>query len=165
MPLAPRRRTVLPAKNGQTSPLRCTQRSRARSRNARTAQCRHAWHHESRNARAAAASAAATGQQHAHARRTAHRTQHARPPRAAASSSAADRRLQTPRTNDDARRRKDAACPHGHKAGDAGRWGTSTLGRTPATGTPPCSSHASVAHTAKRSRHLITTRPRLRLAL
>ena len=30
---------------------------------------------------------------------------------------------QTPRTNDDARRRKDAACPHGHKAGDTDRWG------------------------------------------
>ena len=32
-------------------------------------------------------------------------------------------RHRTPRTNDDARRRKDAACPHGHKAEDADRWG------------------------------------------
>ena len=41
-------------------------------------------------ARTAAASAAATGQQRAHTRRTAHRTHRGRPPCAAASSSAAD---------------------------------------------------------------------------
>ena len=40
----------------------------------------------------------------------------------------------TLRTNDDARRRKDAACPHGHKAGDADRWGTATLGDRPCNG-------------------------------
>ena len=42
---------------------------------------------------------------------------------------------ETPRTNDDARRRKDAACPHGHhKAEDADRWGTWILGRRPGNG-------------------------------
>ena len=60
-------------------------------------------------------------------------------------------RHQTPRTNDDARRRKDAACPHGHKAEDADRWGKKRkLGVRPGNGAPlrgslPFSSHASVA--------------------
>ena len=100
---------------------------------------------------AAAAAAAATGQHHAHARRIARRTHRARSHSTAAGSRAAE--IQTPRTNDDARRRKDAACPHGHKAGlpetpiDGVRkhWASA-----PATGSPPFSSHASVAHTATR---------------
>ena len=40
-------------------------------------------------------------------------------------------RRQTPRTNDDARKRKDAACPHGHKAEDADRWGTQKTWSSP----------------------------------
>ena len=56
----------------------------------------------------------------------------------------------TPRANNDARRRKDAACPNGHKAGHAGRWGTAERAPAPATGCPPSSSHASVAPTATR---------------
>ena len=53
----------------------------------------------------------------------------------------------------------DAACPKGHNAEDAGRWGTVQghgntwrLAVAPATGPPPCSSRASVAHTATRPR-------------
>ena len=80
---------------------------------------------------------------------------------AAGGSSAAE--LQAPRTNDDARRRKDAACPHGHKAGDADRWGTVTLGGRPGNGEPslllPCE-RGSHSHTV-----VITPRPRLSLAL
>ena len=45
-------------------------------------------------------------------------------------------RQQTPRTNDDTRRRKDAACPHGHKAEDADRWGKRKLGSRPGNGAP-----------------------------
>ena len=45
-------------------------------------------------------------------------------------------RHQTPYTNDDARRRKDAACPYGHKAEDADRWGTWILGGRPGNGAP-----------------------------
>ena len=53
--------------------------------------------------------------------------------------------------DDDARRRKDAACPHEHKAGDADRWGTAELnGRPAATGCLNSPPHASVAHTATR---------------
>ena len=104
--------------------------------------------------------AATIGQQHAHARRTARRTHRARPPRTAASSSAAE--LQKPRTNDDARRRKDAECPHEHKAGDADRWGTATLSRRSGNGEPvlflPCE-RGSHRHT------VVITRPRLSLAL
>ena len=54
-----------------------------------------------------------------HAARTA-RTRHTHS--TAARRGAAE--LQAPRTNDDARRQKDAACPQGHKTGDADRWGT-----------------------------------------
>ena len=139
----------------------CPQRACARGSRARTAHRRHAWQHESRSARAATATAAATGQQHAHARRTASRTHRVRPPSAAASSSAADSR-QTPRTNDDARRRKDAECPHGHKARDAGRWGTAILGGRPGNGVPALflsCERGSHCHTA------VVTRPRLSLAL
>ena len=129
-PLAPRRCALLTAKNMQTPPPFLT--PSARSRHARTAPGRHARHSESRCARTAAAptaSAAATGQQHAHARRTANHTHRARPPRAAASSSAADTRHHTHE-----RRRttttKRCCVPtrtHGRKAGDAGRWGTAEL--------------------------------------
>ena len=66
--------------------------ARARSRHARTAPGQHATHRKNRCARTVAASAAATGPQHAHARRTAQRTHRARPPYAAASSRAADTR-------------------------------------------------------------------------
>ena len=44
--------------------------------------------------------------------------------------------------------RKDAACPHEHKAGDADRWGTAERAAAPATGCLPSSSHARMAHTA-----------------
>ena len=66
---------------------------------------------------------------------------------------------QTSRTNDDERQRKDAAFPKGHNAEDADRWGTATLGRRLATGSPLCSSHASVAHTATRPRHKAPPQP------
>ena len=90
----------LQLKQADLPPFLYTQRARARSRHARTAPgqqcCQHARHRENRCslragcARTAAASAAATGQQRAHTRRTAHRAHRGRPPRAAASSSAAD---------------------------------------------------------------------------
>ena len=88
-----------------------------------------------------------------HAARTT-RTRIAPPPEEAAPPTSGH---QTPRTNDDARRRKDAACPNGHKAGDADRWASENGGFAPATG-PRCtrgwlsfSSHASVARTATRT--------------
>ena len=77
-------------------------RAHARSRKARTALGQRAAHPESRRKSAAAASAAATGPQHAHARRTEPHAHRASLPRAAASSSAAGARhhaLTT--TNDD----------------------------------------------------------------
>ena len=74
----------------------------------------------------------------------------------------------TSATNDDARRRQDAACPHGHKAGDADRWGTRKLGCRPGNGAPlrtwvaflvlPCE-RGSNSHTD------VARRPRLSLAL
>ena len=80
-------------------------------------------------------------------------------------------RHQTPRTNDDARRRrrKDAACPHGHKAEeDADRWSKRKLGSRPGDGAPlrarapsfslPCE-RGSNSHTD------VVTRPRLSLTL
>ena len=76
--------------------------------------------------------------------------------------------LQAPRTNDNARRRKDAACPHGHKAGDADRWGKRKLGERPGNGAPlrarvvvlflPCERGLN-GHT------VVITRPRPSLAL
>ena len=86
-------------------------------------------------------------------------THRARSPSTAASSSAAGSK--TPR-NDDARRRKDAECPHGFKAGDADRWGTATLGGSPGNGAPalflPC-------ERGSHSHKVAVTRPRLRRAL
>ena len=66
-----------------------------------------------------------------HAARTA-RARKAPPPEAVRPNS----RHQTPLTNDDARRRKDAACPQGHKAEDADRWGKRKLGGRPGNGAP-----------------------------
>ena len=48
-----------------------------------------------------------------------HAARRARAPAASTPHAPPNYRHQTPRTNDDARRRKDAACPHGHKAEDA----------------------------------------------
>ena len=55
-----------------------------------------------------------------------------------------------------------SACPHGHKAGDADRWGTVALGRRPGNGEAalflPCE-RGSHSHT------VVITMPRLSLAL
>jgi len=76
--------------------------------------------------------------------------------------------LQAPRTNNDARRRKDAACPHGHKAGDADRWGKRELGRRPGNGAP-LRARVSAFHLpcerGLNSHTVVDTRPRLSLAL
>ena len=64
--------------------------------------------------------------------------------------------------NTDKIARKDAECPHGHKARDADRWGTAALGLRPGNGVSalflPCV-RGSHRHTA------VITRPRLSLAL
>ena len=92
---------------------------------------KHARHRESRSAHAAAAAAAATGQHHARARRPARRTHRAHTYSTAARRSAAE--LQAPRTNDDARRRKDSACPQEHAQRSRRRrsMGHASTGRTP----------------------------------
>ena len=129
-----------------TPPLPCNQRSRARSRHARTSHCTHI---ESRSAHAAAAIAAATGQQHAHARCAARRTRRARSPSTAANSSAADCRHHARTTTHDDEKMLSAhtgAKPETMIDGVRRHWATA-----PATGSSPCSSHASVAHTATRS--------------
>ena len=77
-------------------------------------------------------------------------------------------RHQTPRTNDDARRRKDAACPHGHKAEDADRWGKQKLDSRPGNGAPLCARATSFSLPCERglnSHTDVVTRPRLSLAL
>ena len=59
-------------------------------------------------------------------------------------------------------KKKDAACPQGHKAGDADRWGTWALGVRPGNGV------AAFLLTCERGSHshtVVVTRPRLRLAL
>ena len=128
--------------------LKGPQRARARSRHARTAPGQHASHRKRRCTSAAAAATAATGQQHAHARRTAHRTHCARPPRAAASSSAANARNHArPAMHDDEKmlRAHTGTKPETPIDGVQKHWAFA-----PATGRPPCSSHTSVAHTATR---------------
>ena len=125
--------------------------ARARSRHARTAPGQHAKHRESRCARTAAASAAATGLQHAHAHRTAQRTHRAPPPCAAASSSAADTRHHartTTHNDENVMRAQTDTTPETPVDGVRWHWTAA-----PATRSLPCSSHASVAHTATRPRH------------
>ena len=60
------------------------------------------------------------------------------------------------------RAEKHAACPHGHNAGDADRWGTVALGARSGNGAAalffPCE-RGSHRHTA------VATSPRLSLAL
>ena len=76
--------------------------------------------------------------------------------------------LQAPRTNNDARRRKDAACPHGHKAGDADRWGKRELGVCPGNGAPLRARVAAFLLPCERglnSHTVVDTRPRPSLAL
>ena len=74
-----------------------------------------------------------------------------------------------PSANDDARRRKDAACPHPHvhKAGDAGRWGTAELGSRPGNGAPLRARVPTLLLPCERGSHshtFVIIRPRLRLA-
>ena len=76
-------------------------------------------------------------------------------------------RHRTPRTNDDTRRRKDAACPHGHKAEDADRWGKRKLGGRPGNGAPLRARAASFFLPRERglnSHTDVATRPHLSLA-
>ena len=63
-------------------------------------------------------------------------------------------------THDD---EKDAACPHGHKAGDADRWGTAELGSRPGNGVP--SSFLLPCERGAHSQTVVITRPRLSPAL
>ena len=100
-----------------------------------------------------------TTREHAalHAARTA-RARTALPPVAAPPNSKHHARTTTHDDSDE----KDAASPQGHKAGDAGRWGTTELGRRPGNGGTsfllPCE-RGSHSHTD------VATRPRVRLAL
>ena len=138
------------------------------NRRSRTFHDTRARRRESRSAHATAAAAAATEQHRAQARRPARRVHRARSHSTAAEAAPPSSRHQTPRTNDDARRRKDAACPHGHKAEDVDRWGKRKLGSRPGNGAPlrvrttffflPCERGLN-SHT------VVITRPRLSLAL
>ena len=115
---------------------------------ARTSHSTHARHRESRSAHAAAATAAPTGQQHAHARRTASRTHRARSPSTAASSSAADSRHHARTTTHDDENMLSAHT--GTKPETPIDVVRQHLAAAPVTGSLPCSSHVSVAHTATR---------------
>ena len=68
-------------------------------------------------------------------------------------------------THDD---EKDAACPHGHKAGDADRWGTATLGVRHGVRSGNGNGVAALFLPCERGSHrhtVVITRPRLSLAL
>ena len=97
----------------------------------------------------------------------AHAARRARAPAASTPHAPPNYRHQTARTNDDARRRKDAACPHGHKAEDADRWGTRKLGVRPGNGAPLRARVASFFLPCERglnSHTDVITRPHLSLA-
>ena len=118
--------------------------------------------------RAAAAAATATQQHRARARHPARRTRHARSHSTAAEAvppnSTSTRHHARTTTHDD---EKDAACPHGHKAEDADRWGKRKLGSRPGNGAPLRARAPSIFLPCERGLNSHTdaiTRPHLSLA-
>ena len=150
----------------RTSPLRCTQRARIRSRHARASHCTLHARQASRGRRVAAHTPPQRQPQpqdsstRTRATLRAARTALARPAPPPVAAPLNSRNHARTTTHDDEKMR--SAHTGANKAGDADRWGTATLGGRPGNGDAvlflPCE-RGSHRHTA------VITGPRLRLAL
>ena len=130
--LAQQRYALLAARTGGPPPPPfCTQRASARSRYARTAHRTHARHPESRSAHALPhRPQPQDSTTRTHAALRAARTAPARPAPPPVAAPLAPRHHARTTTHDD----EKMLSVHGRKAGDAGRWGTATLGGRPGNG-------------------------------